>query len=346
MNDLARLRLQSQHLLNPVLPDAASVVSHLVAVQAQEYRLMRWAVEMRTTQASAERFQKAFDSGDIVRLHLMRGTWHLVAAIDYGWLFDLVAKKAMSVIKGWMSGNKISIPEDEMSLVSYILAETASDKGSATTEDFVEALARKDISMDKHRLSYHIRINELRGVLCSGNLTKMKATYSLVHDKIKNTVRMSREEALNTLTLRYFKSRGPATLQDFVWWSGLTVSECKRGVDSAGNVLKKINIDGREFLIHESCTELPASKKELIILPPYDEYLISYKTRDIAVPQQYRAKAHNNSGIFYPVVLKDGIVCGNWKPFGTSPEAAFFNHNADTSDISEQWAEYQRFLSS
>ena len=63
-------------------------------------------------------------------------------------------------------------------------------------------------------------------------------------------------------------------------------------------------------------------------------------------PQQYRAKAHNNSGIFYPVVLKDGIVCGNWKPFGTSPEAAFFNHNADTSDISEQWAEYQRFLSS
>ena len=157
---------------------------------------------------------------------------------------------------------------------------------------------------------------------------------------------MSREEALNPLTLRYFKSRGPATLQDFVWWSGLTVSECKRGVDSAGNILKKINIDGREFLIHESCTEPPVSKKELIILPPYDEYLISYKTRDIAVPQQYRAKAHNNSGIFYPVVLKDGIVCGNWKPFGTSPEAAFFNHNADTSDISEQWAEYQRFLSS
>ena len=61
---------------------------------------MRWAVEMRTTQASAERFQKAFDSGEIVRLHLMRGTWHLVAAIDYGWLFDLVAKKSMSVIKG------------------------------------------------------------------------------------------------------------------------------------------------------------------------------------------------------------------------------------------------------
>ena len=91
----------------------------------------------------------------------MRGTWQLVSADDYWMMLDLCAPIAIAVIKGWMSSNKISIPEEELMRVSDILAQTAADKGSVTKEDFVKVLAEKDLQMDDHRLSYHIRMAEL-----------------------------------------------------------------------------------------------------------------------------------------------------------------------------------------
>ena len=89
------LRLLNQQLVAPQFSDPAEVVSHLGAMQAQEYRLMRWAVAMRTRKPSLSAFTKAFDSGKIIRLHLMRGTWQLVAAEDYWWMLELCAPKAI-----------------------------------------------------------------------------------------------------------------------------------------------------------------------------------------------------------------------------------------------------------
>jgi hypothetical protein len=39
---------------------------------------------------------------------------------------------------------------------------------------------------------------------------------------------LAREEALAELSERYFTSHGPASLQDFTWWSGLTVADAWR----------------------------------------------------------------------------------------------------------------------
>ena len=133
------IRMLNQQLAAPQFTDPADVVSHMGAVQAQEYRMMRWAVAMRTRKPSAKAFKQAFDSGRILRLHLMRGTWQLVSADDYWMMIDLCSPKAIAVTKGWMSSNRISIPDEELLHVSDILAQTASDLGSATKEDFVRA---------------------------------------------------------------------------------------------------------------------------------------------------------------------------------------------------------------
>ena len=176
MNSVA-LRLLNQQLICPQFDTPAELVDYMGAMQAQEYRLMRWAVAMRTKKPSVKAFKKAFDSGQIIRLHLMRGTWQLVSAEDYWPLLELCSAKALAVIKGWMSSNKISIPDEEVKRIRKILVQTAAEKGSVTKEDFVEALAEKDIHMDDHRLSYHIRYAELSGTLCSGDLLPMKATF-------------------------------------------------------------------------------------------------------------------------------------------------------------------------
>ncbi len=168
MNPVAIRLLNQQH--------PAELVSYMGAMQAQEYRMMRWAVEMRTRKPSAKAFKKAFDSGRIIRLHLMRGTWQLVSAENYWPFITLCGPKSIAVTKGWMSSNKISIPDDELYRVRDILAQTAADKGSVTKEDIVQALAERDMKMDDHRLSYHIRMAEFTGTLCSGDLLPMKAS--------------------------------------------------------------------------------------------------------------------------------------------------------------------------
>ena len=343
MNNPATIRLLNQQLVAPQFSDPAELVDYMGAMQAQEYRMMRWAVAMRTQKPSAKAFKQAFDNGRIIRLHLMRGTWQLVAAEDYWMMIDLCANKAIAVTKGWMSSNKISIPDEELTKVRDILAQTAADLGSATKEDFVSALAEKDIRMDDHRLSYHIRMAEMSGTLCSGNMLPMKATYALTANKVKTKEKTDRDEALMLFTRKYFQSRQPATLEDFVWWSGLNISDCRKGIALLGNSIRVERWRGRDFYLTETCRIRGFRKGKFLLIPPYDEYLISYKSRDIVLPPEHKHHAHNNSGIFQPVIAYGGTICGNWSPFKDDCQTSFFSDDFHTEDIKEAWQAYKSF---
>ena len=342
MNPIA-IRLLNQQLVAPQFNDPAEVVCGMGAMQAQEYRMMRWAVAMRTRKPSHKAFKKAFDEGRIIRLHLMRGTWQLVSADDYWPMVGLFSPKAIAVTKGWMSSNGVSIPDDELVRVSDILAQTAADKGSVTKEDFVQSLEEKGIVMDDHRLSYHIRLAEISGMLCSGMLLPMKATYSLSSDKIKHKEKLDRDEALMRFTHKYFRSRQPATLEDFVWWSGLNISDCRRGIALLGDAIHLERWRGRDFYLTDDCRTRGFRKGKFLLIPPYDEYLIGYKSRDIVLPPEHRHRAHNNSGIFQPIIAHDGIICGNWTPYRNLGQVSFFNDAFDSEELTEAWKSYHSF---
>jgi len=343
MNPVA-IRLLNQQLTVPRFDDPAQVVSHFGAMQAQEYRMMRWAVAMRTRHPSAQAFKKAFDSGRIIRLHLMRGTWQLVAAEDYWPMLILCAPRSIAVTRGWMNSNKIHISEKEITSVRDILAQTAADKGSVTKEDFVQALAEKDISMDAHRLSYHIRMAELSGTLCSGDLLPMKATYALTANKVRPAGNICTDEVLMNFTLKYFQSHQPATLQDFAWWSGLSINICRSGIRMLGNAIHMVKWRGREFYLTDDCRTRGFRKGRYLLIPPYDEYLIGYKSRDVVLAPEHAHRAHNNSGIFQPIIAHDGVICGNWSPFKPSCQSTFFDDVQDEMNLQASWQAYQRYL--
>ena len=326
--------------------DPAQVVDYMGAVQAQEYRMMRWAVAMRTSKPSASAFRRAYDSGHIIRLHLIRGTWQLVSSADYWPMLGLCAPRAIADTKGWMSSNRITIPDDEVMRVRDILAQTVADRGSATKEDFVAALALKGIQMDAHRLSYHIRMSEMSGTLCSGELQPMKATYALATDKVGPPTQVDRDEALVRLTRKYFQSRQPATLEDFVWWSGLNIGDCRTGIALLGDYIHVEKHQGREFYLTDDCRTRGFRRGRFLLIPPYDEYLISYKSRDIVLPPEHRHRAHNNRGIFQPIIAHDGIICGNWSPFDPTARPEFFDTHFDPTALAPAQQLYQSFLTS
>ncbi|MCQ2148078.1 MAG: winged helix DNA-binding domain-containing protein [Bacteroidales bacterium] len=342
MNPIS-IRLLNQQLYCPQFSEPKQVVSHFGAIQAQEYRMMRWAVEMRTKHPSHRAFQKAFDSGEIIRMHLLRGTWQLISGEDYPWMLSLCAEKAMSVINGWMSANKISIPKEEYLRVSEIIGRATADLGSVTKEDLVEALSRQDITMDDHRLSYHIRMGELTGLLCSGNLHPSRATYSLASEKLNiSNPQFSKDEALALLARKYFQSHQPATLEDFVWWSGLNISDCRKAITLLGDELIEENFKGRTFYLTDSCKTRGFSSGRTLLISPYDEYLIGYKSRDIVLSKEFSHLAHNNSGIFYPVIAHDGVICGNWTPHKKEANPTFFE-GMKMQDCSKSWELYSEY---
>lgn len=335
-------RLLSQHLYSPIFNNPKDVVSHLCCIQAQEYRQMRWAVAMRMKNPSNIRFNESFNSGEIIRLHLLRGTWQLVSAEDYSWLLPLFADKSRRIIQGWMSANHISISDKEYDDILGFIVNFVKEKRSVNRDEINEMLIEKGIFIDKHRLSYHIRMAELSGILCSGDLHPMKATYSLSEEKIARREYITGDEALARLADKYFSSRSPATIEDFVWWTGLNKGECLKAIDLIKDNLQCEKYKDRFFYVHDKARTRGFRKGKSLLLPSYDEYLIGYKSRDLVLPEEFRHRGHNNSGLFYPVIAKDGIICGNWKPFGNSLEVVPF-HNGESLCVEGEWKRYDSF---
>ena len=313
MNPVSQ-RLLSQQLASPQFKDPAEVVSWFGAMQAQDYKAMRWAVSMRTRRPSFKAFEKAYNDGRIIRTHLQRTTWQLVAGEDLGWLLDLCRPRALAGLRGWMHTNGVDIPLDEERKISAIFAEAMAGKGSVQKEFLAEALRERDIDMVEQRFSYHLRLAEFSGLLCAGDLHSTKRTFRLVAEKVRNPLVLNREEALALLTLKYFRSHGPATVEDFAWWSGLGLIDCRQGIAALGDELVAERWKKREFYVHRDARTRGFRGGSVLLLPPFDEYLIGYKSRDIVLHPDRSHHAHNQSGIFYPIVALDGEVVGNWSP--------------------------------
>lgn len=339
MNPVA-IRLLNQQLICRQFTEPAEVVSHLGAMQAQEYRMMQWAVSMRTKKPSVEAFRQAYDSGRIIRMHLQRCTWQLIAAEDYRWMLELCMPKSLAALNGWMKSNKISISKEEEKQISGIIEQTIGDRKDITKEDIADSLERKDIHMDEHRISYHIRLAEFSGLIVSGDLHPSKATYCLSSNKIKQSPSIDRDEALALLATKYFQSRCPATLDDFVWWSGLNIGDCRKAIQILGDKLHVETWEGRDFYLFDNCRTKGFTKGESLLLPPFDEYLIGYKSRDIVLSPEHSHHAHNKTGVFYPIIAHDGIICGNWSPYKKRLEVSYFEENRQL-DLDKNWAEYQ-----
>jgi len=327
--DIINRRLLSQQLISPQFDDPVDVVEWMGPMQAQDYKMMRWAVAIRTRNPSIAEFEKAYNEGKIVRVHLLRGTWHLVSGKDLHWIQDICRERTKKTFYGWMKANKEEIPEeDEIRQCRKIIKEAFKNKHSVTRNDFFDLFSKSNINISNKKFDYHIRLAEIDCMLCSGDLTTgITPTYSLVSEKIdKNNdiPNISHEEALNRITLYYFRSHSPATLEDFVWWTGLNKTECKKGIESMGDKLTEKTLDNRTFYIYTEGRTRGVPKSSVLLLSPFDEYLIGYKSRDIVLKPEHQHHAHNKNGVFYPVISINGKIQGNWKPRSKEGDFTFF----------------------
>jgi hypothetical protein len=282
-------------------------------MQAQDYTGAKWALKLRTTDITDDQIEQAFTDGKILRTHLMRPTWHFVAPTDIRWLLMLTAPRVHAV-NAYMY-RKFGLDETIFKQCNATLANALQGGKQLTRPELAVALQQIGINADGLHLSYIMMQAELNGVICSGARRGKQFTYTLLEERVPETQTLTRDEALAELIKRYFTSRGPATIKDFVWWSGLSVADAKAGIEMVIPELEHEVIDGISYWF-SALTPLPdaESSRTGFLLPTYDEYFLGYADRSAALEiPQAEAMFSGDALRFDSMIVIDGQVVGTWR---------------------------------
>jgi hypothetical protein len=309
LTDLPTLRLHHQQLAATTLTTPEAVVEHLVAVQAQEYAQAKWALGLRLPDGATDAaVEAAFQAGALLRTHILRPTWHFVAPADLRWLLALSAPRVHAANASMY--RRCAIDADTLRRSHDVLARALEGGQYLTRTALEEKLAQAGIAAtDGVRLAYLVMAAELDGVVVSGPRQGKQFTYALFEERVPPAAPRPREEALAELTQRYFATRGPATIRDFVWWSGLTMAEARAGMAQLPDGFVRQTIDGEEYCWQPREIRATPALQTTFLMPNYDEYGISYKDRRAIFAPQGSAV----NPVFNHMVVVEGRLAGGWK---------------------------------
>jgi Winged helix DNA-binding domain len=348
LSDVSNIRLNSQQIGVAKFNTVKDVVNWMGAMQAQDYAMAKWAIGVRLPNSLDQVISASIDSGDILRTHLLRPTWHFVSNDDIFWILELTAHQ----IKGSFKSRHIQLGLSEAVLrKSNIVIEKALRGGThLSREELMVELGKAKIATDLNRASHLFAWAELDGLICSGATKGGKQTYALLEERVPNKTTFTKEEALATLANKYFTSRCPATLKDFKWWSGLSVSDAKHALELVASEFISEKIGSQIYWYANSDSVPYVNKDAVYLLPAYDEFIISYKDRSASLLVETQNKTVSNNGIFRPVIVVNGQVKGTWnrkvKKDKVVVEAEFFEKPSKTAKslIEEATIQYGHFL--
>ena len=259
-HDIARWRLRSQHLVAPYAASASAVVSRLLAVQAENPSQAAWAVACRTPRPDAADLAALLDTGEVVRTHVLRPTWHFVSAADIGWLLELTAPRVRPVVArqltevhGWT--------ETQLDRATEAVLELLGEQPDRTRDEVARGLHDRGVELRGQPLMLLLARAELDRLVCSGRPRDGTHTYARFADRVTGGLRLARGEALGELALRYFTGHGPATERDLSYWATLTVTDVRRGLAVVRDRLESFDHDGRTFW-HAPGGEPPPDRQE------------------------------------------------------------------------------------
>ncbi|WP_040952429.1 winged helix DNA-binding domain-containing protein [Gorillibacterium massiliense] len=308
-------RLRRQHLAGSVLDKPEQIVRSLGAMQAQDYHQAVWAVgsRMGNVNRGLSDVINAIAEGKIILSWSLRGTIHLMAAEDAGWMIKLSGQRIANSGKRRLA--ELELDDGTLERCRTILYKALAGGQRVDRPSLMQRLEQEGISTAGQR-GYHILWHSAyEGLICFGPVIVKQQSFVLVEEWVKERRELSREESLVELARRYYSSHGPATVQDFAWWSGMTLTDARTGLDGAKRELAVETVGGCEYWrAKELCSEA-SSEQSVYLLAGFDEYLLGYKDRSaVLAPENAPQVAPGNNGIFLPLMVReDGQVMGTWK---------------------------------
>lgn len=308
---IAQLRLISQKLHKTTDSTPQEIVQHLGAMQAQDYAMAKWAVGSRCD-ASEKAIEEAINSAQIIRTHILRPTWHFVSADDIYWMLDLSGPQVKRIVTSYVK--KYGYDAKKLDQTNAAIQKILAGNNHLTREEIMQELSITKTPSPDHLSGPIMMYAELDGLVCNGKMKGKQMTYALLEERVPKTQgRLTQEEGLIKLALRYFESHGPATLLDFSWWSGFSPTSCKNIINAIELQLNSITIEDQKYWFKNNISTEDDFRESIHFLPAFDEILISYKSREASILPEHQPKAFTNNGIFKPIILENSKVIGTWK---------------------------------
>jgi hypothetical protein len=311
ISNIRELRLLNQRLASPQFTEPADLVYYMGATQSQDFAGAKWAIAQRLKGATDKTIEDAFNNGNILRTHVMRPTWHFVHPKDIRWMSQLTAPRVMTIAR-------TQHRQHQLDHVIFSKSEKAILNGmeggkQLTRDEITKALEQAGVASNDQRFIHIMMQMELIGLVCSGGRQGKQFTYALLDEKVPSSKPFDKQEANVALAERYFISHGPATLQDYIWWSGLTVADAKTGLEAVKHRLTSIALNNNTYWFAEQENSTNSKLPGAFLLPNYDEYIVSYKDRSAAIAASEANKADPRGTIFNHTIVVNGKVIGIWK---------------------------------
>jgi len=277
--DVLTARMATQRLDGPPAATPEQVVSELLCVQSQDAPLARAMIALRCAGTDSG-VRAAIASGGIVRTHILRPTWHYVAAADLRWLLRLTSPKVES---GMASRHRqLSLPEPRLAAALEVISTRLAGRRFANRTVLGAALAEAGLlapgdPLFGQQVGHVLLVAELRGLVCSAPLDTPDHRYALLEEVVPTAPERTREEAVTELVSRFVAGHGPVALSDLMRWAKVTLTEARTALAGLGGSVERVVVDGEE-LWHSPASTLPTTRpQEAWLVSTFDEVLLSYR---------------------------------------------------------------------
>ncbi|HET8684282.1 MAG TPA: winged helix DNA-binding domain-containing protein [Micromonosporaceae bacterium] len=290
----------------------AGVVSWFGAMQAQDLNSALWSLGVRLPGSTEADVRAALERREALRTWPMRGTVHLVPARDARWMVEVLGKRALAgTTARWVA---LGLDRTVADQAVDVLGKALSGGGRLTRAQCLQAINQAGIDTGGQRGYHLLWYASQRGVTCIAPSIGSEQTFVLLDEWVPDPHRPDRDEALGIITRRYFRSHGPAARDDLARWTGMTVTDAKRGIAVAGDALERVTVDGREMLVAAGSQVPPGRYDDVVALPGFDEYLLGFQDRSLFLADEHRqAIVPGGNGVFQPTVVRAGRVVATWR---------------------------------
>ncbi|MFV0328497.1 MAG: winged helix DNA-binding domain-containing protein [Dysgonomonas sp.] len=332
--EILSLRLSNHQLAGTEIKEPHNLVSWMGAMQSQSFEMAKWGIGCRMSGITNQMLDKALDKGDILRLHILRPTWHFVSKDDIYWMLDLSTPRVRKAIAS--SDKELGLTENFIKKTNTIIEKALAKDSNLTRQELQDIINNAGLKADSRTITHIMYHAELGGIVCNGIVRGKKQTYALLEEKVPKPKEIfNKDESLYKLAYKYFQSHGPATLQDFIWWSGLTATECRRALDLIKDDFIFEVIGEQTYIFHRA--SVPTKEVNLInLLPAFDEFIVSYKDRKETLHIDHHKKIITSPGIFQPSISKDGKTIGLWRKLPKKEISISTEHFYPCSKLTEK----------
>jgi hypothetical protein len=305
------MRTAAQLLHRPKRRSVVELVNHLTGVQAQVLSAAGLALRARTQGLTVERVDSArLRERSIVLTWAMRGTLHLIAAEDYAWIVPLTTEPSLANAHRRLKQERVLPPQAAKAVL--LIKRMLTREGPLTRGEVADRLERKGIPTKGQAIAHLVWFAAALGVICYGPDRDGERCFVLVEDWLRKSKPRERDASLTELAVRYLRSHGPAAPVDLAYWSGIRIGDANRAWKSiAARLVEVETARGARWMLRSNQGEAP--KGVVRLLPAFDEYLLGWKDRGLAVAAEHRVKVNRGGGWLHPVLVVDGQIVATWR---------------------------------